>query len=94
MADLLTFAEFAKTGIVKLRKDNFKGIHNVYSGFNEAARNYFGWTKERLIEETNKLVTDGVIEIRSTKEGFTLYLLGEKPTNGNSAGDVLAKMGL
>ena len=94
MVDLLTFAEFAKTGIVKLRKDNFKGIHNVYSGFNEAAKGYFGWTKEQLIGETNKLVGDGIIDIRTTKDGFTLYLKGEKPENGNSSTDVLAKMGL
>ncbi len=94
MADRLEFAEFTKVGIVKLRKDNFKGIHNVYSGFNEAARNYFGWTKEQLIDATNVLVEQNVIEIRTTKDGFTLYLPGEKPTNGNSAGDVLAKMGL
>ena len=94
MAEQLTFEEFTKRGIVKLRKDNFKGIHNVYSGFNEAAKGYFGWTKEQLIEATNKLVEGNIIDIRTTKDGFTLYLKGEKPENGNSSADVLAKMGL
>ena len=93
MAELLTFGEFTLNGIKKLRKENFKGIHNVYSGFNEAARKYFGWTKEQLIDATNALVEQKVIDIRTTKDGFTLYLPGEKPTNGNSADDVLTKMG-
>ncbi len=89
-----TFAEFTLNGIRKLRKGDFKGIHNVYSGFNVAAIDYFHWTKEELIGQTNKLVEDKVIETRPTKDGFTLYLPGEKPTTGNDAGSVLARMGL
>ena len=32
----LTQAEFVKKAIVKLRKEPYKGIHTIYSGFNDA----------------------------------------------------------
>ena len=101
---MLTHAEFTVKAIEKLRKDNFKGIHNVYSGFNAAARKYFSleaeWDKAKginpngVIALINGLVDEGVIETNPTKDGFSLYKFGEKPTNGNSPDDVLAKMGL
>ena len=104
MSDLLTPAVFTVRAIEKLRKDNFKGIHNVYSGFNSAARKYFNleaeWDKDKginpkgVIAMRNGLVNEGVIETNPTKDGFSLYQFGEKPTNGNSPVDVLAKMGL
>jgi hypothetical protein len=36
MAEKLSKEEFIKKAIVSLRKDGYKGIHTVYSGFNEA----------------------------------------------------------
>jgi hypothetical protein len=38
----LTEEEFVLQAIKKLRKEPFRGIHSVYSGFNEAFRKYFG----------------------------------------------------
>ena len=37
----LTEEEFVVQAIKKLRKDPYRGIHSVYSGFNEAFRKYF-----------------------------------------------------
>ena len=86
----LTQAEFVKQAIVKLRKDPYKGIHSVYSGFNEAFRDYFN---ENPIEWTNQLNTEGLIEIRPARGGVMLYLPGEAPTRSTSK-DTLKKMGL
>jgi len=38
----LTEEEFVVQAIKNLRKEPFRGIHTVYSGFNEAFRKYFG----------------------------------------------------
>ena len=37
----LSYEEFIKKAIVSLRKGNYKGIHTVYSGFNEAFKDYY-----------------------------------------------------
>ncbi len=86
----LTQAEFVKRAIVTLRKDPDKGIHSVYSGFNQAFRDYFS---EDPIKWTTQLATDVVIETRPSRGGVMLYLSGEGPA-GRSSKDVLNKMGL
>ena len=90
----LTHKEFVVKAIPSLRKENFKGIHTVYSGFNAAARKYFNLDTAGVITMITTLVEEGVIDSRPTKDGFTIYLAGEKPENGNTPDDVLAKMGL
>ena len=86
----LTQAEFVKKAIVSLRKNPYKGIHSVYSGFNEAFRAYFN---EDPIKWTNQLSAEGVIEIRPARGGVMLYLPGEAPVR-TTGKDVLKKMGL
>jgi hypothetical protein len=86
----LTQAEFVKKAIVSLRKEPFKGIHSVYSGFNEAFRTYFN---EDPVKWTTQLAADGVIETRPTRGGVMIYLPGEAPAL-RSGKDVLKKMGL
>jgi len=86
----LTQAEFVKKAIVSLRKSPYKGIHSVYSGFNEAFRAYFN---EDPIKWTNQLSAEGVIEIRPARGGVMLYLPGEAPMRSTGK-DVLKKMGL
>ncbi len=86
----LSQAEFVKRAIVKLRKDPYKGIHSVYSGFNQAFRDYF---EDDPIKWTNQLASDGEIETRPSRGGVMLYLPGEAPTRSTSK-DVLKKMGL
>ena len=72
----LTEEEFVTQAIRKLRKDPYRGIHSVYSGFNEAFRKYFGTNP---IEATSKLAAEGKIETRPFKGGMMLFLPGEAP---------------
>lgn len=86
----LTQAEFVKKAIVSLRKDPFKGIHSVYSGFNEAFRAYFN---DDPVKWTTQLAAEGAIETRPARGGVMLYLPGEAPAF-RSGKDTLKKMGL
>ena len=67
----LSHEEFLKSAITKLRKPPYKGIHSVFSGFNEAFRKYFG---EDPVSATNRLAQEGRIIIRPAKGGAMLYL--------------------
>ena len=86
----LTQADFVKRAIQKLRKDPYKGIHSVYSGFNEAFRGYFN---DDPIKWTTQLASEGVIETRPARGGVMLYIPGEAPARSTGQ-DVLKKMGL
>ena len=59
-----------------MRKDPYRGIHTVYSGFNEAFRKYFG---ANPVEATARLAKEGKIEFRPFKGGAMLFLQGEAP---------------
>jgi len=72
----LTEEEFVQQAIKKLRKDPYRGIHTVYSGFNEAFRKYFGTNP---VEATSRLTAEGKIETRPFKGGAMLFLPGEAP---------------
>jgi hypothetical protein len=72
----LTEEEFVVQAIRKLRRDPFRGIHSVYSGFNEAFRKYFG---ANPVEATSRLATEKKIEIRPFRGGAMLFLPGEAP---------------
>jgi hypothetical protein len=72
----LTEEEFILQAIKKLRKDPFRGIHSVYSGFNEAFRKYFGTNP---VEATSRLASEGKIETRLFKGGVMLFPPGEAP---------------
>ncbi len=72
----LTEEEFVVQAVKKLRKDPYRGIHSVYSGFNEAFRKYFGTNP---VEATTKLAAEGKIDTRPFKGGIMLFLPGEAP---------------
>ena len=91
MEGKLSHEEFVKRAIVSLRKEGFKGIHSVYSGFNEAFKKYFN--EENPVDVTNKLAAEGKIVIRPVKGGVMLYMPEDAPGSG-SAEQVLKKMGL
>ncbi|TAN42667.1 MAG: hypothetical protein EPN25_02680 [Nitrospirae bacterium] len=91
MEQKLSQEEFVKKAIVSLRKEGFKGIHTVYSGFNEAFKKYF--EGENPIDATNKLATEGKIVIRPVKGGVMLYLPEDAP-GASGADQTLKKMGL
>src|SRR5512139_2794609 len=72
----LTEEEFVVQAIKRLKKDPYRGIHSVYSGFNEAFRKYFGTNP---VEATSRLAAEGKIETRPFKGGVMLFLPGEAP---------------
>lgn len=92
MSEKLSHEEFVKKAIVSLRKEGYKGIHSVYSGFNEACKKYFNG--ENPVELTNKLAAEGKIIIRPVKGGVMLYLPEEAPVTKSSADEALKKMGI
>ena len=72
----LSEEEFVLQAIKRLRKEPFRGIHSVYSGFNEAFRKYFGTNP---VEVTTRLAAEGKMETRPFKGGVMLFLPGEAP---------------
>ncbi|RJQ16653.1 MAG: hypothetical protein C4560_09275 [Nitrospiraceae bacterium] len=92
MAEKLSQEEFVKKAIVSLRKEGYKGIHTVYSGFNTAFKKYFDG--EDPIKVTTQLAAEGKIVIRPVKGGVMLYLPEDAPQMKNAGEDALKKMGL
>jgi hypothetical protein len=91
MKNKLSPEEFVKLAISRLRLDNYKGIHSIYSGFNDAFKSYFDGANP--IEATDELAKQGKIGLRPVKGGVMLYLPGEGPEMNR--GDLaLKKMGL
>jgi len=86
----LSQADFVRRAVNTLRKPPFKGIHSVYSGFNEAFRAYFN---DDPVKWTTQLAAEGVIEIRPARGGVMIYLPGEAPARTQGK-EVLKKMGL
>jgi hypothetical protein len=68
--------EFVVRAITRLRKDPYKGIHSVYSGFNKAFKSYFD---SNPVEATTRLAAEGKIVTRPVRGGVMLYLPGEAP---------------
>ena len=92
MEGKLSHEEFVRKAIVSLRKEGYKGIHTVYSGFNDAFKKYFDG--ENPIEATNRLTQEGKIVMRPVKGGVMLYLPEDAPSAKNTANDALKKMGI
>jgi hypothetical protein len=91
MKSKLSAEEFVKLAIARLRLENYKGIHSVYSGFNEAFKSYFDGANP--IDATGELARLGKITLRPVKGGVMLYLPGEGPEM-NRGDMALKKMGL
>lgn len=87
----LSVEDFVLLAIQKLRTGQFRGIHSVYSGFNEAFKIYFSGADP--IQATNKLAQEGKIVLRPAKGGVILYLPHEAPLL-NRGEQALKKMGL
>jgi len=91
MEERLSHEEFVRKAITSLRKEGYKGIHSVYSGFNEACKKYFNG--ENPVEITNGLAQEGKLVIRPVKGGVMLYLPEDAP-GASTADETLKKMGL
>jgi hypothetical protein len=92
MPEKMSHEEFVRKAIVSLRKEGYKGIHTVFSGFNVAFKKYFDG--ENPVEATNKLAQEGKIMLRPVKGGVMLYLPEDAPAAKSSADEALKKMGL
>jgi hypothetical protein len=92
MPEKLSHEEFIKKAIVSLRKEGFKGIHTVYSGFNEAFKKYYDG--EDPIKVTTELAAANKLVIRPVKGGVMLYLPEDAPASKSRGEDALGKMGL
>jgi hypothetical protein len=91
MTDILNHEEFIRLAVVRLRNANFKGIHSVYSGFNEAFKKYFEGADP--VKVTTEFAGAGRLVIRPVKNGVMLYLPEDAPP-GDRAERALRKMGL
>jgi hypothetical protein len=69
--ETVTEEEFVIAAIRELRREPYKGIHSVYSGFNEAFRRQFG---KDPVEVTTRMRDQGKIIIRPSRNGVMLYL--------------------
>lgn len=87
----LTPEQFTLLAIERLRKNGYKGIHTVYSGFNDAFRSYFG---SDPVAATQALAKAGNIVSRPVKRGAMLYKPDEAPAEKANGQNALAKMGI
>jgi len=92
MAEKLTHEEFIKKAIVSLRKEGYKGIHTVYSGFNNAFKKYFD--NANPVDATNALAKEEKLIIRPVKGGVMLYLPEDITPQKDIGEEALKKMGL
>lgn len=92
MTDRLTPEAFITRAIERLRLPDQKGIHTVFSGFNEAFREYF--PGEDPVAWTKKLAGEGKLVVRPVKGGAMLYLAEDAPKGSARGRDALRKMGL
>ena len=92
MEKKLSHEEFVRLAVEKLRTGNYKGIHTVYSGFNEAFKAYF--VGEDPVAATTGLQKEGKISILPVKGGVMIYLPGDAPAKASRGDEALKKMGL
>jgi len=87
----LSHEEFFKIAILRLRDmSRSRGIHSVFSGFNQAFREYFG---DDPIKVTQELARLGKVEIKPVRGGVMIYLPGEAPQSRRDLGkEVLKKI--
>ena len=88
MEEKISEYEFVVKAIKRLKKPPYKGIHSVYSGFNQAFKKYFN---KNPVEVTNQFANEGKISIRPVKGGVMLYL-PEDASSSASPGSVLKEI--
>ena len=86
----LTPEQFVLRAIETLRDpERSRGIHTVFSGFNNAFREYFPGLDP--VDVTNQLAEAGRIAIRPARRGVMIYKPGEAP-GAAAVTDVLKKI--
>jgi len=87
----ISYEDFIRQAILNLRDlSKSRGIHSVFSNFNNAFRKYYG---EDPVKITQQLVSEGKIEIKPVKHGVIIYLPGEGPgVKYNGGKEALARI--
>ena len=67
----MTYKEFVECSIKALREPPYKGIHVVYSNFNNAFRQYYDEDPRPIID---KMVEDGFLVSRPARGGAIIML--------------------
>ncbi len=89
----LSAQEFITRAIEHGRTGESKGLHVVYSGFNEAFRSYFPDADPRQVVDT--LVEQGVLASHGCRGGAMIYLAADAPVReGDKGKKLLATMGV
>ena len=82
--------DFVVRAIRVLRNpDRSRGIHTVYSGFNQAFRKHFNREPR---EVTDEMAQAGEIVVRPARGGVMLYLAGEAPEYHDVGEEALRKI--
>jgi hypothetical protein len=81
MADKLPQEEFVIRAIKRLRLEPYRGIHTVFSGFNQAFREEYGVNP---VDVTNRMAQEGKVVLRPVKGGVILYLPEDAPASLNT----------
>ena len=68
--------EFVLRAIKRLRKPPYRGIHSVYSGFNQAFKEHFA---KNPVEVTKRMAEEGKIITRPVRGGVMVYLPEDAP---------------
>lgn len=85
----MTHREFVERSIKALAKPGYHSIHVVYSGFNNAFREYFG---EDPRPHVDQLAKDGVITLRPAKGGALIALPDGEKKESEGPNAALAKI--
>ena len=93
MQGKLTQEEFVLRAIETLRKGGYRGIHSVYSGFNEAFREHFGNGADP-VGTTTRMAKEGKIATMPVRGGVMLYKPEDAPESKSKGTEALAKMGI
>jgi hypothetical protein len=83
--------EFVLRAIERLRTGAYRGIHTVYSGFNDAFRLQFGKDSDP-VGVTTRMAKQGKVVTRPVRGGVILYKAGEEPAEKSKGADALARI--
>ena len=92
-----SFEDFTVEAIEKLRQPPWRGIHTTFSGFKDAALDYYGIDMKTFMLWLKDLTDRKIIEQHPSYRGVMIYLYGERPekTREQKRGkSTLKKLGL
>lgn len=88
----MDYKDFVTKAIKSLREPPYKGIHVVYSNFNNAFRQYYDEDPRPIID---KMITEGFLVSRVTRGGAIIMLASDVDENAkveNGSSVALAKI--